>query len=144
MTELEDNGKDLVVKILHLFLQSSQPLKFKIRDLEDKRHAGCFLPPTCHDQQNYLRLSLKIGHRSDKYEPKLEGAYCNISLTYLHHLIAHPAEVSPFSGFLPQQVMCVAAESSLTIQTQSYSTHGPGTEKRNSQDYCALAILNKL
>lgn len=72
MTELEDNGKDLVVKILHLFLQSSQSLKFKIRDLEDKGHAGCFLPPTfsiCHDQQNYLRLS-KIGHHSHKYEPE--------------------------------------------------------------------------
>lgn len=40
--------------------------------------------------------------------------------------------------------MCVAAESSLTIQTQGYSTHGPDTEKRNSQDYCALATLNKL
>lgn len=65
-------------------------------------------------------------------------------LTYLHHLIAHPAEVSPFSGFLPQQVMCVAAESSLTIQAQGYSTHETVTEKRNSQDCCALATLNKL
>lgn len=65
-------------------------------------------------------------------------------LTYLHHLIAHPAEVSPFSGLLPQQVMCVAAESSLTIQTQGYSTHGPDTEKRNRQCCCALATLNKL
>lgn len=36
MFELEDGGKDLVVKILDPTLQSSQLLKFKVRDLEVK------------------------------------------------------------------------------------------------------------
>lgn len=35
--ELEDGGKDLVVKILDLFLLSPQLLKFKVRNLEEKR-----------------------------------------------------------------------------------------------------------
>lgn len=37
MLELEDGRKDLVVEILDLFLLSSQLLKFKVRDLEEKR-----------------------------------------------------------------------------------------------------------
>ena len=36
MIELEDGGKDLVVKILDLLLLSYQLLKFKVRDLEEK------------------------------------------------------------------------------------------------------------
>lgn len=50
-------------------------------------------------------------------------------VAYLHHLIAHPAEVPPFSGFLPQQVMCVVAESARTIQTQGYSAQGQIEDK---------------
>lgn len=42
---------------------------------------------------------------------------------YLHHLVAHPAQVSPFGGFLPQQVMGVATVTVLTIQTQRHPTH---------------------
>lgn len=44
--------------------------------------------------------------------------------SYLHDLVAHPAEVPPFSGFLPQQVIRVVAESALTIQTQGHSAQG--------------------
>lgn len=35
MFELEDGGKDLVVKILDPTLQSSQLLEFKVRDLKE-------------------------------------------------------------------------------------------------------------
>lgn len=49
---------------------------------------------------------------------------------YLHDLVAYPAEVPPFSGFLAHQVMCVVAESALTIQTQGYSAQGHGKNKR--------------
>lgn len=52
------------------------------------------------------------------------------SQAYLHQLIAHPAEVSPFSGFLPQQVLCVAAETVLTIQTQRHPTHGQDMKEK--------------
>lgn len=37
MTELKDGGEDLVVKILDLFLLSSQLLKFKVRDLDEEK-----------------------------------------------------------------------------------------------------------
>lgn len=37
VTELEDDGEDLVVKIFHLFLRSPQPLKFIIWDLKGTR-----------------------------------------------------------------------------------------------------------
>ena len=37
MVELEDGWKDLVLKILNLLLLSSQLLKFKVRDLKEKR-----------------------------------------------------------------------------------------------------------
>ncbi len=37
VTEFEDGGKDLVVKILDLFLLSPQLLEFKVRNLEEKR-----------------------------------------------------------------------------------------------------------
>lgn len=50
---------------------------------------------------------------------------------YLHHLVAHPAKVSPFGGFLPQQVMGVAAVTVLTIQTQHHPTHGQEEQLEN-------------
>lgn len=37
VTELEDDGEDLVVKIFHLFLRSPQPLKFIVWDLKGTR-----------------------------------------------------------------------------------------------------------
>lgn len=37
VTELEDDGEDLIVKIFHLFLRSPQPLKFIIWDLKGTR-----------------------------------------------------------------------------------------------------------
>lgn len=47
--------------------------------------------------------------------------------TYLHHVIAHPPQVSSLGGFLPQQVVRVAAETVWSVQTQgrpSRTTHG--------------------
>lgn len=44
--ELEDGGKDLAVKVLDLFLPSTQHLEFKVRDLGEERsrdHAGRFI-----------------------------------------------------------------------------------------------------
>lgn len=53
---------------------------------------------------------------------------------YLHDLIADPAEVPPLSGFLPQQVMRVVAESALTVQTQGYSAQGHG--RKDDKGFC--------
>lgn len=51
VAELEDDGEDLVVKIIHLLLQSPQPLKLIVWDLEKAKSFYFFLTISYHDCQ---------------------------------------------------------------------------------------------
>lgn len=130
VTELEDDGEDLIVKIFHLFLWSPQPLKFIIWDLKGtrakKEHLGCFLLPIFYPPQ-WRTSSLTQLYR--QFERSLMVIFIKFPDAYLHDLVAHPAQVPPFRGLLPQQVMRVVAESALTIQTQGHSAQGHGGKR---------------
>lgn len=65
VTELEDDGEDLIVKVFHLFLQSPQPLKFIVWDLKGQRAslvfllASILLPPPDMINEQSITVSFK-------------------------------------------------------------------------------------
>lgn len=73
MFELDDGGKDLVLKILDLFLLSSELLKFKVRDLLEKNRRD---PVGKERKKMYLPHSPSCGGVSSSWLPSPAGVAC--------------------------------------------------------------------
>lgn len=82
MFELEDGGKDLVVKILDPTLQSSQLLEFKVRDLKEKGSGDV----GGHFSLDFIPCKKLSNKYNNHYKDKAQSHFRKLHLTaFLKH-----------------------------------------------------------